>query len=194
MPLVSKRHRPANRVQYLLARPPGCTWTDIRNVFPDFLNVMPAKRMEPKPLPGLPGFSALLLVEQFFFASAKAIKKGLPGDPLGPATLQIVATAVEPTLHLSVHEGYQPQPLRSANDGVAARRSGKYAAHVDTFDVVESVAGNPAEPWLPDQVAALSHMYENRDTLFANQAAQKAAEADVQAYATAQAAQRIFHR
>ena len=103
-----------------------------------------------------------------------------PAAMPAPAAL-LAATAPPPALPVpepiirnghNGHDGYQPQPLRSSNAGVAAPRNGKFAPHVDTFDVVESVAGNPAEPWSPDQVAALSQIYQNRDTLFASQAKQ----------------------
>jgi hypothetical protein len=60
----------------------------------------------------------------------------------------------------------QPNPLRSSSPGQIRPRSGQYGADVDTFDVVESLPGNPAEPWSPDQAAALTQLYSSGDAQF----------------------------
>ena len=65
--------------------------------------------------------------------------------------------------------GAHPQPLRSGTTGLVASRSSKYGPNVDTFDVVESLPGNPSEPWAPDQVAALSAVYASRNVIFTGQ-------------------------
>ena len=64
----------------------------------------------------------------------------------------------------------QPNALRSAAAGQMRPRAGSYGADVDTFDVVESLPGNPAEPWSPDQAAALSRLYSSREALFSDPA------------------------
>ena len=64
----------------------------------------------------------------------------------------------------------QPNALRSSVAGQMRPRAGSYSADVDTFDVVESLPGNPAEPWSPDQAAALSRLYTSREALFSDPA------------------------
>jgi localization factor PodJL len=59
-----------------------------------------------------------------------------------------------------------PHALRSSAPGGFVARNTKVAPHIDTFDVVESLPGNPTEPWSPDQVAALSTLYSTREALF----------------------------
>jgi localization factor PodJL len=56
--------------------------------------------------------------------------------------------------------------LRSSVSGPSAQRTNKYGANVDTFDVIESVAGNSAEPWAPDQVDALTRLYDSSEPVF----------------------------
>ena len=59
-----------------------------------------------------------------------------------------------------------PQPLRSSSAGfVAPPRPARHNSNVDTFDVIDSVPGNPAEPWAPDEVAALTQIYDSGDIM-----------------------------
>lgn len=58
--------------------------------------------------------------------------------------------------------------LRSSMTGPSAQRAGKYGTNVDTFDVVESLAGNAAEPWAPDHVEALTNLYSGEEPVYAN--------------------------
>jgi localization factor PodJL len=61
----------------------------------------------------------------------------------------------------------QVHALSSTSPGLLRARTHSYAANVDTFDVIESLPGNPTEAWSPDEAAALSHVYSSREALFA---------------------------
>lgn len=89
-----------------------------------------------------------------------------------PVTLPQSAIAnVEAGFALAAPQTFsQPNPLRSSSPGQMRARAGAYGADVDTFDVVESLPGNPAEPWSPDQAAALSRLYSTREALFGDSA------------------------
>lgn len=63
----------------------------------------------------------------------------------------------------------EPQPLRSGSgsgSGQRRRLNGNYPADVDPFDVVESLPGNPSEPWSPEGAVALSEFYASGEGTF----------------------------
>lgn len=59
----------------------------------------------------------------------------------------------------------EPQPLRSAA-GHHRPLNGAYPMHVDPFDVVESLPGNPSEPWSLEGAAALVDLYASGQATF----------------------------
>jgi localization factor PodJL len=90
----------------------------------------------------------------------------LPDLPVAPGH-----NVEQPTYPPAAHTGHAPNfthALRSSVTGPAAQRSGKYGTNVDTFDVVESLAGNAAEPWAPDHVEALTNLYSGAEPVYAN--------------------------
>jgi localization factor PodJL len=103
-----------------------------------------------------------------------AVTPGVYVPPMSMETSPVAANAIAfPPAHATASEDVQfgqPQPLRSSITGQASPRPGKYAANVDNFDVVESLPGNPAEPWSPEQAAALTRLYTSREALFSDPA------------------------
>jgi hypothetical protein len=60
---------------------------------------------------------------------------------------------------------HEPQPLRSAA-GNQRPRAGSLPSNIDPFDVVESLPGNPSEPWSNEGAAALSRLYDSGEAVF----------------------------
>ena len=71
-----------------------------------------------------------------------------------PVALPVVPVGARSSLE-------QPDALRSSTPAQLRARGKAYAAHVDPFDVIESLPGNPVEPWEADQVEALSQAYSS---------------------------------
>jgi localization factor PodJL len=142
----------------------------------------------------LPGFDRIedgmaLLAQRIAqsFAERKSATPDLPtpGPTEPPASIP-AATPVQPAEYAPLPSTgasfgtfqFSPPPsatqpsapfthaLRSSTTGHPAHRASKYGANVDTFDVVESVAGNPAEPWAPDHVDALTRLYDGGEPMF----------------------------
>ena len=63
-----------------------------------------------------------------------------------------------------------PQPLRSSTPGFVPARPGKLSPGVDTFDVIESMPGNPSEPWSFEQAEALASIYESPAVVYGTRA------------------------
>jgi localization factor PodJL len=90
----------------------------------------------------------------------------LPDLPVAPS-----AHAENPGYPQAQHVDQAPHfthALRSAVTGPHAQRTGKYGTNVDTFDVVESLAGNASEPWAPDHIEALTNLYAGPEPVYAD--------------------------
>ncbi len=88
-----------------------------------------------------------------------------------PSVTTMNATQLEtPHAFYDDKDAHFTQALRSAVNGPAAKRAGKYGSNVDTFDIVESLAGNAAEPWAPDHVEALTNLYAGPEPVYAETA------------------------
>ncbi len=85
-------------------------------------------------------------------------------QPTPPAAVDVYV----PPAPVSSNASEQIHALSSTTPGLMRARSGPYASHIDTFDVIESLPGNPTEAWSADEVAALSDVYNTPDTLFGN--------------------------
>jgi localization factor PodJL len=108
------------------------------------------------------------------FAQRDFAATAAPAQPNAPTYAHgVSATAVHAAAPHMQAPNLDPAPaythaLRSAVTGPAAQRAGKYGANVDTFDVVESLAGNASEPWAPDQVEALTNLYAGTEPVYAD--------------------------
>ncbi len=67
--------------------------------------------------------------------------------------------------HASGQPVREPQPLRSAA-GHHRPLSSSYPGDVDPFDVVESLPGNPADPWSSEGATALTDFYASGEPAF----------------------------
>lgn len=94
-----------------------------------------------------------------------------PATPVAPAAPEVgpISNAFVAVAPLSPSETTRMNqaPLMSAAGPDARARFGKPAHHADTFDVIESAPGDPAESWSAEEVAALNEIYSTRDMLFA---------------------------
>ena len=107
---------------------------------------------------------------------ANETSRAQTGVDAAPATAvepepQIPAPVPQTPVHaLAAAQSEQPNALRSTLPGLPRARNANYPSNIDTFDVIESLPGNPTEAWSPDQAAALSDVYSSREALFANPA------------------------
>ncbi|MEQ1696108.1 MAG: hypothetical protein ABL901_09755 [Hyphomicrobiaceae bacterium] len=82
-----------------------------------------------------------------------------------PVAPSIDVPPVVPHMAQSWHDHNQPNPLSSTSPGLLRARPKSYAPNVDTFDVIETLPDTSAEPWSPDQAAALVDLYTGSEAV-----------------------------
>lgn len=120
----------------------------------------------------IPSFSGEAPSEDPFALDSMLGGDDFPADVPAPKTTARASAAAMPSAAKSfkattpaASSTPEPQPLRSAAGHHKPIANG-YRGNVDPFDIVESLPGNPADPWASDSAAALTDLYSSGETVF----------------------------